>query len=447
MENLISVVVPVYNSEKYLEQCLDSIVNQTHKNIELICVDDGSTDSSLEIINKYMEKDKRVSLLYQEHKGAGAARNLGLRKATGKYIFFLDSDDFFDLTMFEKMYKRAEAVDADIVMCGCRVFDARYEQYCDLEYGVHIQWIPDKKVFSSKDIPEYIFQIGAGWAWDKLFKLDFVMDKKLFFQEIAALNDGLFVDLALIEAERLSVVKNYLVSYRINHATSITANRFKNWRCIFQMISEKEKQLYIRGVWEKYKQSYVNNALSLLMGWAQRFDKADDAKEFFEELQIWNQRMRLSEYQASYFYFEGSVDFVEDVTEGDALKFWMNLKSQIVENCMSCIHQMQFRKSWIFSLSEIEKGARIIIYGYGDVGKDLCKYVWEKTDLFIVAVVDRKYEFIRNNDFDAICIDEIFKYEYDYIVVAMANNRAIRNIKNELLKRGISETKIVCFNF
>ena len=99
---LVSVIIPVYNAEQYLCECLESVVNQTLREIEIICVDDGSTDDSLPVIRKLQKKDSRISVLLQEHKGAGAARNLGLAHAKGQYLAFLDADDYFDPQLLEK---------------------------------------------------------------------------------------------------------------------------------------------------------------------------------------------------------------------------------------------------------------------------------------------------------------------------------------------------------
>ena len=112
----ISVIVPVYNSEKYLKQCLDSIVGQTFKDIEIICVNDGSTDSSSQILAEYASKDDRFVIINQENGGAGKARNTGLDASRGKYLSFLDSDDFFESTMLEKAYKKIEQDNSDFVV-------------------------------------------------------------------------------------------------------------------------------------------------------------------------------------------------------------------------------------------------------------------------------------------------------------------------------------------
>lgn len=119
----VSVIVPVYNVEKYLKEAMDCIINQTLKEIEIICVDDGSTDSSLDILNKYADKDNRIIILEQENQGAGVARNTGLDIARGEYLSFLDPDDFFELTLLEEFYEKAISCDADIVVCGLNTYD------------------------------------------------------------------------------------------------------------------------------------------------------------------------------------------------------------------------------------------------------------------------------------------------------------------------------------
>ena len=103
----ISVILPVYNAEEYLEECLESIANQSFKDIEIICVNDGSTDASLDVLEKRQKHDSRISIITRENKGAGAARNVGLEHASGDYIYFMDSDDYLELTAFEELFELA----------------------------------------------------------------------------------------------------------------------------------------------------------------------------------------------------------------------------------------------------------------------------------------------------------------------------------------------------
>ena len=113
----------VYNVENYIEECLDSLINQTLKEIEIICVDDGSTDGTLKLLYKYEEADSRVKIIQQQNQYAGVARNNGMKHAVGEYIIFLDSDDFFEKTMLEKIYNEAKRKEADLLFFCFKVFD------------------------------------------------------------------------------------------------------------------------------------------------------------------------------------------------------------------------------------------------------------------------------------------------------------------------------------
>lgn len=123
MNCLVSVIVPVCNVETYLEQALNTLKSQTLCDIEVICVDDGSTDSSRSIIEGYCERDARFRLMAQNNRGAALARNRGLGEASGKYVIFLDSDDFFEPTLLQRMYERIEEYGADICLCGAYNFN------------------------------------------------------------------------------------------------------------------------------------------------------------------------------------------------------------------------------------------------------------------------------------------------------------------------------------
>ena len=125
----ISVVVPVYNAEKYIKESLDSIVNQTLKEIEIICVNDGSTDSSLQILKQYATKDNRITILSQPNSRLGATRNAGITVAKGQYITFLDADDFFELNMLEKSYEKARLTNSDIVVWRAKEYNNVTKQF------------------------------------------------------------------------------------------------------------------------------------------------------------------------------------------------------------------------------------------------------------------------------------------------------------------------------
>ncbi|MCQ2958500.1 MAG: glycosyltransferase, partial [Candidatus Gastranaerophilales bacterium] len=119
----VSVIMPVYNTEKYLRECLDSIINQTLKDIEIICVDDGSKDDSGKILDEYAQKDNRIKVIHNKNQGAAPSRNQGISIAQGKYLSILDSDDIFDTNMLELLFNKAEQNDADITICKSQGID------------------------------------------------------------------------------------------------------------------------------------------------------------------------------------------------------------------------------------------------------------------------------------------------------------------------------------
>ena len=182
MEPLISIIVPIYNVEKYLDKCIKSIINQTLKEIEIILVDDGSTDSSPRIIDEYAKKDKRIIEIHKENGGQGSARNIGLDIARGKYIGFVDSDDWIDLNMYEELYNSIIDVNADFAVGGRNTYSEDYS----LKSSVKV----NSKVYKNinKNIIEYISKDmiypNALVVVNKLYKRNLIIDNNVKFREV-----------------------------------------------------------------------------------------------------------------------------------------------------------------------------------------------------------------------------------------------------------------------
>ena len=165
----VSIVIACYNEDHYIAQCLDSMIAQTLQEIEIIVVDDGSTDNSLSVIKQYALKDQRIIVLQQQHKGVAQARNLGICYAHGKYISFFDADDFVAPDCYQIMYDNAERNGSDVSVVGSQSMDNETGDTQKLEYTLKKEYLPSVNPFSSEDIPAYIFLVFNGWAWDKLF--------------------------------------------------------------------------------------------------------------------------------------------------------------------------------------------------------------------------------------------------------------------------------------
>ncbi len=224
----VSVIVPVYNSEKHLRQCLDSILDQTLKEIEVICVDDGSTDASPEILEEYRKRDSRLQVLHQENLYAGVARNNGMAQAVGEYLVFWDSDDYFDLSALEKMYGKAVSDQADVCICDGRQF---YEgiQF-ETAGGMYLarKYLPETIPFSAKEAQDVILNIINTAPWNKMFLRSYIERIGIRFQPIRTGNDMFFIECALALADRITVVDEPLVCYRRNQATSLVGTLDKS---------------------------------------------------------------------------------------------------------------------------------------------------------------------------------------------------------------------------
>ena len=262
MENpVVSVIVPVYNVEPYLPQCLDSIVNQTLKNIEIICVNDSSTDNSLNILNHYAEKDPRIKVVTQPNGGAGAARNRGLSLAAGKYLSFLDSDDFFEPDMLELAYNKAVCDKADFVVFQSDQYYTDRKEFVSVPWTLREKEIPPYTPFNHRQMTDNIFKVFVGWAWDKLYDREFVEKNHLRFQEQRTSNDMLFVFSGVAVAKRISVVKKVLAHQRRDAKDSLSKTRENSWHCFYDALSALRDRLKSEGFYDELEKDYINYAL------------------------------------------------------------------------------------------------------------------------------------------------------------------------------------------
>ena len=221
MENLIkvSVIIPVYNAEPYLEECLESICNQTLKSIEIICVNDGSTDKSLNVLNKFANQDSRIRIINQENRGQSQARNVGIRQAQGKYIYFLDSDDYLSVEALETLVNTMEAGDLEILLFNANVFG---------EGGVE-----EKRLQTEKDYFKRVHEYPPACKGEDLFRklIDnkeytasvpvqlttsgFLKDRSLLFHEGIIHEDELFVFKCLLLASKAGYIKKAFYYRRV----------------------------------------------------------------------------------------------------------------------------------------------------------------------------------------------------------------------------------------
>lgn len=255
----VSIILPVYNVEKYLNECLDSIVNQTFSDMEIICINDGSTDNSLAILNSYASRDGRIKIISQENAGMGAARNVGIRAAKGDYIFFIDSDDFIYLDAIEEMYGSAVLNDSDMVLFRrTREFDidreTNHEGY-NFDNIFKISGDDYKEfTFDYTDLKNHVLNSYLS-VWMKFYKREFLnLYDDFYFQEGIAYEDGLFHVKVFLRARRMSHIPKVYYYYR-NNPSSVMNNSSYNMD-IFKVVDSVEEFLIDNGYYDEFKNEF-----------------------------------------------------------------------------------------------------------------------------------------------------------------------------------------------
>lgn len=216
----VSIIIPVYNVEKYLSECLDSVVNQTFKDIEIICVNDGSTDTSLDILNEYAKKDNRIKIFSQENQGVSEARNKGINESTGEYICFLDSDDWYKKYYVEKQYNQIIKTGADISICSVSLYNNNTHQYKDRKlHDIKNITKSDREYCTYKDLKSYLFTNFEPAL--RMYKKSFFIENNLYYPKGVIFEDVTVSIKSIVLASKITFVKECLFYYRMSRNGSI----------------------------------------------------------------------------------------------------------------------------------------------------------------------------------------------------------------------------------
>lgn len=225
----VSVIVPIYNAYEYLPVALDSILAQTLSDIEIICIDDGSTDRSLDVVKKYQERDSRIRIVTENNAGPSTARNKGILRAKGEYMIFLDADDFYEPELLSSMYERAVTDRLDITVAKFDIYNNKKEKFTAAPEEPHAHIFDHGSIASKNEYPDYIFESTTGYVWNKLFLTSFVVEKELTFApELYVFEDVYFVCTALSLAERVGRVDNIMIHHRV-YSDQHRAKLFKKY--------------------------------------------------------------------------------------------------------------------------------------------------------------------------------------------------------------------------
>lgn len=264
--SLISVIIPVFNVEKYIKECIISLLNQSFKNFELIFADDNSSDNTVNIIKSF--KDDRIKILKNEGKGAGCARNTGLKNASGKWIIFFDGDDFCKSDYLEKMVKKAEDFDLDILICASAEFIEKKHKISRHRISHTLQSLDEKFVNNAYNLHQIIKDgeysiLQMIEPWGKIYKKEFLISNNIVFPEILCAEDTPFLYKALTLSKKISFIKDEFVYIR-RRPSSLSFSTNKNWINYFYAYELSDEIIKNCEYFEDIKEPYLDRKFNTL---------------------------------------------------------------------------------------------------------------------------------------------------------------------------------------
>ncbi len=382
MSDLISLIVPVYNVEKYIDECLLSLMNQTYSNIEIILIDDGSTDSSGKICDAYQKKDSRIRVFHTENRGVFHAKSIGINNATGKYIGFVDSDDWVELMMYEKLYSNIIKSNSDICMCAFSLSNELGEVYTkqknSLSKGIYDISNIDNNVYRKMFLcdPEKAIDLIL---CNKLYKSSLIKNNlKLVNNKLHYFEDILLCTFAILEANQLCVIDEALYNYR-QRANSLCHSKDSNYL----------EQVTI----------FYNSLLPYLDTWPDFF--RNNFEKYITDRIIWgiNNMIGLRlEKKINYYYPPYNL---------------------------------------------LENYSKIIIYGAGAVGRSYYSYLKKTHPYKLVGWVDKQYESLRKQGFEVDSPTNLPNMDFDLILIGVLFEDIAEQIMNLLVNTGIKRDTLL----
>ena len=431
----VSVIVPVFNVDKYLKQCIESIITQTYQNIEIILVDDGSTDSSGYICDQYKEKDNRIKVIHKENGGLSSARNIGIDIADGDYIAFIDSDDSVDKQYIYALYSACKKYDCQIAQC-----DFLYVSEKSIKLEMNNNY--NTEVLSSEmalkracRIPD---AVKYNVAWNKLYS-------KQLFETIRypqnRIHEDEFTTYRLIyKANKIVVIDAYLYYY-LQRKDSIMGKKFNLSRLdCMKAYEERLNYLYSKNMTNIYYEFAIMYYQSLWRVYGLVKENIDDGKVILAIL-------------------EKKSDELSDIIMSNPDKTFLEkiriIYSHLPEEKKSEYQRLygndaiySRKEEFIFPYSKTPANSRVALYGAGNVGKAFYQQNIILNYAEIVLWVDNLWKSIATKGYDIRPIDELIKKkdEYDYIVLAIKNIDMAMAIRKNLIGWGIEAKRVIWHN-
>lgn len=380
----VSVIVPIYNTAQYLPECLESIMAQSMKEIEIVCVDDGSTDDTPQVLARYASRDKRIKIIHKENGGLVSARKVGVMAACGEYVAFVDSDDWIEADMYEELYQLASQYTVDMVTCGFFLEGNYTTTHMDtvsqgLFTGAALSEVRDKTIY---DLERHTSGIKASLCY-KLFKRELIQNAQCKIpDEITMAEDKMCLLTVLLDCSSVYVYHKPFYHYRIRTNSIVHTG-------------SEEYLLKVYAVYKYLKKLYCHR--------------------------LFTESMRR----------QAEIYITELLYKGINTLLGFENKNLL----------------WIdpYWLDQIPMNAKVILYGAGELGEKYRKQMLSRPDIQYVACIDFSYERLSSDRFLVESPNIILNKEYDYVVITIKNLEKAQAVRKELEGLGIPGDKILWF--
>lgn len=257
----VSIIIPIYNPGKYFIKCLDSVINQSLNEIEVLCIDDGSTDGSADILEEYSKRDNRFKLFYQENQGAGTARNKGIENANGEYILFLDADDWIENDACEKLYAHAKHLDVDLDLFDVIWYHKDNKKEL-ITYFKENEFNQDyiNFIFDKSHIQKKIVDAKLGVIWSKFYKTSFIKENNIKFSTYKIYNDVVFHFKTILLANKIAYYPHVFYHYlKVGQPSLQTSHRWGEYESTwFNVMMEIREFLIENNLMDDFKMIFIN---------------------------------------------------------------------------------------------------------------------------------------------------------------------------------------------
>lgn len=379
----ISIIVPIYQEDKYIDCCIESIVKQTYSNLEIILVDDGSPDNCPQLCDEWGKKDSRIKVIHKENGGLVTARQAGMQEATGKYIGYVDGDDWIESDMYENMLKVMESEKTDIVITGFKkdLFDKSIECYNNLEEGIY-----SRNRMVSEIFPTMIYDAGTHqyglytYVWNKLFKKEMIfphqmqVDKRIVIGE-----DSACVYPTILSCDSIAVTKQTGYHYRQRMNSLLRQNA------------------------------------------------------------IWNRNVNQLQIFYKYMIKAFTGQEYEEMLKQQVYNFYINHLIMMSDSLVSICPSLGAG----FPFFQEVTGNRIIVYSAGAYGIHVHRQFDESNEFEVVAWVDPDWKQYEESEYCVIDLKEAIKKQYDYLIIASMDKEYINEAKRILQKHDVPMNKII----